>query len=105
MAERIEATGSRLGRRTFLRATALGAGGVAAAALLGCGGSDDDEPAAAAPKASPTAGPTQAGGASTIGKLVKDDKLPYPYNFPEPAKQPKPGGVMAVACTWDVADI
>jgi len=96
-----------LRRRTFLRTATLGAGGLAAAALVGCGSDEEDEPAASsgAPKASPTTGPTQAGGASTIGKLVKDDKLPYPYNFPEPAKQPKPGGVMVVACTWDVADI
>ncbi len=84
-------------RRTFLRTATLGVGGLAAAALLGCGGSDEDEPAAAAPAADT--------GASTIGKLVKDDALPYPYNFPEPAKQPKPGGTMVVAATWDVADI
>ncbi|MBM4414940.1 MAG: ABC transporter substrate-binding protein [Chloroflexi bacterium] len=102
MAERIEATGSRLGRRTLLRVTIIGAGGVAAAALLGCGGGDEDEPQAAAP----AGGAGTAAAVSTIGKFVKDDALPYPYNFPEPAgKTPKPGGVMTVAATWDVADI
>jgi peptide/nickel transport system substrate-binding protein len=94
-----ELLGSALRRRAVLRAGALGAGGLAAAALLGCGGSDE-EPEAAAPAA-----PAGGAAASTVGKLVKDDALPYPYNFPEPAKQPKPGGVMVVAATWDVADI
>jgi peptide/nickel transport system substrate-binding protein len=86
-------------RRAALRGAALGAAGLAAAALLGCGGDDEEAPAAAAPAA--PGGGTEA----TVGKLVKDDALPYPYNFPEPAKAPKAGGVMVVACTWDVADI
>jgi peptide/nickel transport system substrate-binding protein len=89
-----------LGRRSLLRGAAVGAGGLAAAALIGCGGSDEEDTGAAAP--ADTGG---AGSAPTIGKLVKDDTLPYPYNFPEPAKAPKPGGIMRVAATWDVADI
>ena len=99
MSETSDLIGAQLRRRTFLRATALGAGGVAAAALLGCGGSDDDEPAASVP-----ASGTGAAG-PTVGKLVQGEGLPYPYNFPEPAKAPKAGGTMVVAATWDVADI
>ncbi|MXZ46984.1 MAG: hypothetical protein F4Z08_08370, partial [Chloroflexi bacterium] len=38
----------------------------------------------------------------TIGKLVRDESLPYPYQFPEPNKQPVPGGRMQVAATYRV---
>ncbi|MXW35872.1 MAG: hypothetical protein F4Z60_10340, partial [Chloroflexi bacterium] len=38
----------------------------------------------------------------SIGKLVRDDSLPYPYQFPEPNKQPVPGGRMQVAATYRV---
>ncbi len=99
MSDTTDLIGTQLRRRTLLRAVTIGAGGLAAAALIGCGGGDEDEPAAAAPAA------PGAGVGPTDGKLVKDDALPYPYNFPEPAKQPKAGGVMTVAATWDVADI
>ncbi|MDE2697176.1 MAG: hypothetical protein OXH97_11810, partial [Chloroflexota bacterium] len=37
-----------------------------------------------------------------IGKLVRDESLPYPYQFPEPNKQPVPGGRMQVAATYRV---
>ena len=37
-----------------------------------------------------------------IGKLVRDDSLPYPYQFPEPNKKPVPGGRMQVAATYRV---
>ena len=38
----------------------------------------------------------------TIGKLVRDDSLPYPYQFPEPNKAPVAGGRMQVAATYRV---
>lgn len=88
-----------LGRRTLLRGSVLASAGIATAALIGCGSDDEaDEPATPAETQSAS---TQTG----PGKLVSDPKLPYPYNFPDPATQPKPGGVMRVAATWDVADI
>src|SRR5690349_18068538 len=90
---------SRMGRRMLLRGSLLGSAGLAAAALVGCG-SDDEEPGPTG-----TAAATATGAATGPGKLVQDPALPYPYNFPEPATQPKPGGVMQVAATWDVADI
>ena len=38
----------------------------------------------------------------TIGKLVSDESLPYPYQFPDPNKKPVPGGRMQVAATYRV---
>ena len=121
-----------VGRRTLLRGGLLGGVGLAAAALIGCGGDDDDDdaasttPAAAtqtAAQATATAAPSvnvadttedddhddddhdheedEAHG-DTIGELVQDPALPYPYNFPEPeGKVPQPGGIMRVAATWN----
>ena len=93
-------SGSSFGRRTLLRGSMLGGAGLAAAALIGCG-DDDDEPAA--PTGATAAAAT--GGATGPGKLVQDPSLPFPYNFPEPATVPKPGGVMKVAATWDVGPL
>ena len=92
-----------LDRRSLLRGSALGLGGLAAAALIGCGSDDDDEDsgstaATATSSAEGTASATPTG----IGQLIQDPALPYPYTFPEPATEPKPGGVMRVAATWDV---
>jgi peptide/nickel transport system substrate-binding protein len=95
----IAISAQHLGRRALLRGSLLGGVGLAAAALLGCGGEDEDGEPADGPAASTD------GAATGPGELVKDDNLPYPYNFPEPATEPKPGGVMRVAATWDVADI
>ena len=95
----IEVTGGqRLGRRPLLRGSLLGGAGIVAAALLGCGG--DEEPEEEQASAAPADGT-----ATGVGKLVKDPDLPYPYNFPEPAKAPKPGGVMVVSATWDVQNV
>jgi peptide/nickel transport system substrate-binding protein len=88
----------RLGRRSLLRGSLLGGAGLAAAALLGCGG--DGEPEADQTSAAPT-----EGAATGVGELVTDPRLPYPLNFPEPAKQPKPGGTMIVSATWDVQNV
>ena len=111
-----------------LRRGLLGGAGLAAAALVGCGGDDDDdEPAASSTSASGDAGTgaTTSSTATTttasestataasdtaeavepVGKLVQDPNLPYPYNYPEPAKTPKPGGIMKVAATWNYQTI
>lgn len=97
---------SRWSRRTVLRGGAIGLGGIATAALIGCD-SDDEE----AEPASTTTGATATGTAAPAGdieypggqgELVESSGLPFPYNFPEPAKAPKAGGVMAVGATWDV---
>src|SRR5215211_511521 len=90
----------RLGRGALLRASLLGGAGVAAAALLGCGG-EDDEPSAQAGASVVT----NTGDATGPGELVQDPDLPYPYNFPEPATEPKPGGTMVVSATWDVQNV
>jgi ABC-type transport system substrate-binding protein len=89
----------RLGRRTLIRGSLIAGAGVAAAALLGCGGDEEpeaDEQTSRAPAADGPTGP---------GELVQDPDLPYPFNFPEPATQPKPGGVMVVGATWDVQNV
>ena len=91
-------------RRTALRGAALGAGGLAAAALIGCGSDDDSDEAPAG--ASATAQGTQVSsidmGDDQRGRYVKDPTLPFPFNFPEPKKDPKPGGTLRVGATWDV---
>ncbi len=87
-------------RRDLLRGGVLAVGGVAAAALIGCGDDEEDEaPAGTAASGTETAVDM---GDDVRGRYVKDDNLQFPYNFPEPKKEPKPGGVMRVAATWDV---
>ena len=109
---------SGLHRRTLLRGGLLGGAGLAAAALIGCGGGDDEDDDAATP--APAAQATQAAtaaasgdGASTDGDaapaagegmLVQDANLPYPYQFPEPAKTPKAGGTLRVGVSFDVTN-
>jgi len=97
----------RWSRRAILRGGAIGIGGIAAAALIGCGSDDDEE---AAPTSTATGGAAATGTAAAAdieypggqGELVENPGLPYPYNFPEPAKAPKFGGIMTVGATWDV---
>ena len=115
-----------LGRRSLLRGSLLGGVGLAAAALIGCGGDDDDDDddTAATSGTSSTGSTTtsssgtsgssttsggddsstddEAATAEVIGKLFQDPGLPYPYQFPEPAKVPKAGGTMNVGVTFDV---
>ena len=97
-------SGQRLGRRTLLRGSMLGGAGLAAAALIGCGSDDEEDTGAggATPAGTGTAEASIDKGDAQRGFYVKDDDLPYPYNFPEPKTEPKPGGVMTVAATWDV---
>ena len=120
-----------VGRRTLLRGGLLGGVGLAAAALIGCGGGDDDDDDdddAAQTTTTTSSGTSSSGGTSSgsattsgsddaaddadeapeatgIGELVRDDRLPYPYNFPEPNKTPVSGGVMKVAATWNFQSI
>ena len=90
-----------LSRRGLLRGGALAAGGIAAAALLGCGGDDEEEqPVAQAPAPGTQSGGQQAAGQGT---LLKDPGLPYPFQFPEPNKQPKAGGIMVVGVNSDIS--
>ena len=118
-----------VGRRTLLRGGLLGGVGLAAAALIGCGGDDDDDDEAATTQTTTSGTGTTASSSGTtasssddaddaaadddsaedqpavIGQLVRDERLPYPYNFPEPNKTPVPGGIMKVAATWNFQSI
>src|SRR5262245_2184774 len=76
-------------RRDVLRGSLLAGAGIAAAALLGCGGDDDED----APPAATGAASQSTAAATGPGRLVKDPDLPYPFEFPDPAGQPKRGGV------------
>ncbi len=91
---------SRLGRRSLLRSAAIGTGGLAAAALIGCG-SDDEEESPPASSGSATASATAA--VANDPRYPKDPSLQYPFNYPEPDKQPVAGGTLRVAATWDVS--
>ncbi len=88
---------SAVRRRSLLRGAALGGAGLAAAALLGCGGDEEEDAAANAPASGGDAK------ATTTGELIKDDALPYPYQYPEPSKQPKPGGIMVFGVNSDIS--
>ena len=120
-----------VGRRTLLRGGLLGGVGLAAAALIGCGGDDDDDDDddAATTQTTTSGTGTMASSSGTtatssddaddaaeaddtaedqpavVGQLVRDERLPYPYNFPEPNKTPVAGGVMKVAATWNFQSI
>jgi ABC-type transport system substrate-binding protein len=91
----------RWDRRTALRGAALGLGGLTAAALIGCGGDDEDEPGSGGAGATATQAAVDMGD-DQRGHYVKDPDLPFPYTFPEPKTEPKAGGIMKVAATWDV---
>ena len=102
----------QIGRRTLLRGSALGAAGLATAALIGCGDDEDeDETAATTPAATAAAGGDDGATAADVeypngrGELVQDPTLPFPYNFEEPAKAAKRGGIMRVAATWDFSSL
>jgi len=96
----IEDREGRVGRRSVLRGALLGGAGLAAAALIGCGDdSEDDGNEPAADGGSPAA---MDMGDDKRGRYVKDPNLQFPYNFPEPQKEPKAGGTLNVAATWDV---
>jgi peptide/nickel transport system substrate-binding protein len=96
-------TSGRYSRRTVVRGAALGGVGLATAALIGCGSDDEeDEPEPTAAGTSASGEATAAATASADG-IVQDPNLPYPFNFPEPATEPKAGGVMRVAGTWDTS--
>ncbi|MEX2229644.1 MAG: ABC transporter substrate-binding protein [Dehalococcoidia bacterium] len=107
----------RTNRRRFLRTAALGAGGLVGAALVGCGGGDeaDAPPAATTTSGGAVATATQAAAADAAdaGKLTRanftgpakwwPEGLPFPLNYPEPDVDPKPGGSLRIAATWDVS--
>ncbi|MYA19288.1 MAG: ABC transporter substrate-binding protein [Chloroflexi bacterium] len=118
---------TRLSRRTVLRGGVIGGAGLAAAALIGCGDDDDDEapapapaatqaPAATeAPAATPTATaaapaatatPTQAAAAEPAEPdyvtQARADGSAYPYNYAEPAGDPKEGGIIKIGVSWDI---
>jgi ABC-type transport system substrate-binding protein len=72
--------------------------------LIGCGG-DDDEPTVSDTPVDDEGAAEGIEFPGGRGALVADPDLPYPYNFPEPNKQPKPGGIMVVSATWDVQNV
>jgi ABC-type transport system substrate-binding protein len=88
-----------LNRRGLLRGSALAAGGITAAALIGCGSDDEDS----APESTATTAASATTTASTDPRYRKDPNLPYAFNYPEPDKQPKSGGTLRIAATWDVS--
>ena len=115
--------GNVTGRRTLLRGSAIGVAGLAAAALVGCGGDDDDDDDTASSSSSSgssTSGSTtttttttaaadpdddseDATVARSMGELIQDPSLPFPYNFPEPDKEPKAGGTIISSASTDIS--
>jgi peptide/nickel transport system substrate-binding protein len=94
-------------RRRVLGGIGVGGAGLVMAALIGCGGSDDSEEPVA--PSGGTSGATTANLTTTGARPAAlpdgwnwDQNLPFPYRFPEPNKQAKPGGVMRVGASWDV---
>ena len=114
--------GNVTSRRTLLRGSAIGVAGLAAAALVGCGGDDDDDDTASSSSSSgsSTSGSTtttttttaaadpdddseDATVARSMGELIQDPSLPFPYNFPEPDKEPKAGGTIISSASTDIS--
>jgi peptide/nickel transport system substrate-binding protein len=95
-------------RRSALRGLGIGGAGIVFASLVGCGGSDSDDEGT--PSSGGSGGGASTANISTTGKRPDtlpegwnwDPALPFPYQFPEPKKDPKPGGIMTVAASWDV---
>jgi hypothetical protein len=80
-------------RRGIIQAGGLLLGGLGAAALVGCGGDDDNEPAAH------SASPTGTAGNATAA--IEGDGR-FPYNLPASTKDPKRGGTLVQAVTWNL---
>jgi peptide/nickel transport system substrate-binding protein len=92
-------------RRRLLSGLGIGGAGLLVASLIGCGSDEDGgEPSAPAGGGDTTAVITTTGDrpATLPDGWTWDEGLPFPYRFPEPDKQAKPGGVMHVAASWDV---
>ena len=98
-----------LSRRALLRGGTVGAAGLAAAALIGCGDDDEDEPAATATAAgggAATATATaEAAAFVPLGTDIKDPNQPYPYQFQDPAGEPKSGGRMVMGVNSDLSTL
>ena len=109
----------RASRRAVMRGALLGGAGLAAAALIGCGdGDDDDDGAAPAATAAPTTAPTAAPTATAapteaplseaaqsvraLNAQAEKDGAPFPYDFEEPDKPPKAGGILKMAYRFDI---
>jgi peptide/nickel transport system substrate-binding protein len=108
-------------RRTLLRGGLLGGAGLAAAALIGCGDDDDDDDDDGVGEATATATATEAGGgegtatATAEGDDGEETRAPgqyqdgfvssqgryVPYNFAEPATEPKRGGTLIQRYTFN----
>ena len=116
--------GSVTSRRTLLRGSAIGVAGLAAAALVGCGGDDDDDDDTASSSSSSGSTSTTTSSSTTtttaaaadsdddsgdatvarsMGELIQDPSLPFPYNFPEPDKEPKAGGTIISSASTDIS--
>ena len=115
--------GSVTSRRTLLRGSAIGVAGLAAAALVGCGGDDDDDDDTASSSGSTSTTTSSSSGSTTttaaassggddsgdatvarsMGELIQDPSLPFPYNFPEPDKEPKAGGTIISSASTDIS--
>ncbi len=83
-------------RRAILRAAALGGAGLASAALFGCGGSGTRSGGAQPAAPSVGASKNQAPGEPDYVTQARADGAPAPYNFPEKAGAPTPGGTLVV---------
>ena len=108
----------RASRRAVMRGALLGGAGLAAAALIGCGDDDDDDGAAPAATAAPTTAPTAAAtataapteaplseaaqGVRALNAQAEKDGAPFPYDFEEPDKPPKAGGILKMAYRFDI---
>ena len=114
--------GNATSRRTLLRGSAIGVAGLAAAALVGCGGDDDDDDDTASSSRSSGSTSTTTSSSTTttaaadsdddsgdatvarsMGELIQDPSLPFPYNFPEPDKEPKAGGTIISSASTDIS--
>ena len=116
--------GNVTSRRTLLRGSAIGVAGLAAAALVGCGGDDDDDDTASSSRSSGSTSTTTSTSSSSTtttaatsddddsgdamtsrpkGELHPGPDPRFPYNFPEPDKEPKAGGTIVSSASTDIS--
>lgn len=98
--------GDSWSRRAVLRNSALGGAGLAAAVLIGCSRSDDgsgektDGGGGGAPSTLRT---TDERPETLPDGWIWEKQLPFPFQYPDPAGTPKPGGVMKFVSNSDVS--
>ena len=97
-------------RRDVLKGAFAGGLGLATAAIIGCDDDDDDDDDATTPGAAATTPATETAepeaevpeAVRLMNEQAERDGSRYPYAYADPPGEPKEGGVLKVAVSWQV---